>query len=208
VADAGGDKQRSLRAEELAAEPMVQFRRWYAEAQDAAQPEPEVLNLATVGPDGVPSSRFVLLKAADERGFTFYSNYRSRKGCDIDGNPVAALAFRWWVLDRQVRAVGVVEVTSPEESDAYFASRARESQLGAWASEQSQVIASRSVIEDRLADLEIRFAGVDVPRPPWWGGLRVVPTAVEFWQSRPSRLHDRFRYARDGKGWRIDRLAP
>lgn len=205
---AGSEGRRTLDVDGLAAAPMVQFRRWYTEAEAAGQPEPDAMSVATVGATGWPSSRFVLLKAADERGFTFYTNYRSAKGGELDANPVAAIAFRWQVVDRQVRAVGIVEVTSPEESDAYFASRARGSQLGAWTSDQSQVIESRSVIETRLAEVEVRFAGVDVPRPPWWGGLRVVPTMVEYWQSRPNRLHDRLRYTRDGEAWLIQRLAP
>jgi pyridoxamine 5'-phosphate oxidase len=188
---------------------MAQFQRWFDQARQAGGPEPDAMSLATVGDGGMPSLRFVLLKGADESGFSFYTNYRSAKALDIDANPVAAIAFRWSALERQVRAAGQVVVTTPEESDAYFASRARESQLGAWASEQSRVIAGRSVLEERLAEMEARFAGVEVPRPPWWGGLRLVPATVEFWQGRPGRLHDRLRYRRaDNERWVIERLAP
>ncbi len=192
--------------------PMAQFQRWFAAAAAAGQPEPEAMSLATVGPGGVPSARFVLLRGADERGFTFYTNYRSPKAQEVDANPAAALAFRWATLDRQVRASGRVEVASPAESDAYFASRPRPSQLGAWASEQSQVIGSRQELESRLAEMERRFAGAEVPRPPWWGGLRVVPAVVEFWQGRAGRLHDRIRYRQgdgpEGVNWTMQRLAP
>ena len=208
VTGAGPGTPRDLAKADLAGDPMTQFRRWFSDAKASGEPEPEAMNVATAGPGGVPSSRFVLLKMADERGFTFYTNYRSPKGAEVDANPVAALAFRWAVLDRQVRAVGPVTVSSPEESDAYFASRARGSQLGAWASDQSQIIDERSVLEDRLAEVETRFAGGEVPRPAWWGGLLVVPTTVEFWQGRPSRLHDRLRYLRRDDGWQIDRLSP
>lgn len=198
-----------LTEDDVAPAPMAQFRLWFDNAREADQAEPDAMSLATIGEGGVPSSRFVLLKGVDERGFTFYTNYRSAKCSELDANPVASIAFRWARLERQVRAGGAVEVTSPEESDAYFASRSRESQLGAWASEQSRVIAGRAALEARLAVMEARFAGAEVPRPPWWGGLRLVPATVEFWQGRPGRLHDRLRYRRaDGGEWVIERLSP
>jgi pyridoxamine 5'-phosphate oxidase len=187
---------------------MVAFHRWFAEAQASGEAEAEAVSLATVGRDGLPAVRFVLLKRADDRGFVVYTNYRSKKGADIDAHPVAALAFRWPVLQRQVRATGWVEPVTPEESDAYFASRPRLSQLGAWASPQSEVIDGRGELLSRLTDAERRFAGRDVPRPPWWGGLRIEPSVVEFWQGRDNRLHDRLRYRRDGERWVIERLAP
>jgi pyridoxamine 5'-phosphate oxidase len=192
----------------MASTPMVTFTRWFAQAQASGEAEAEVVSLATVGNDGLPAVRFVLLKAADARGFVVYSNYRSKKGADIDAHPVAALAFRWALLNRQVRATGRVKPLAPEESDAYFASRPRLSQLGAWASPQSQVIDGRLELQRRLTDAEERFAGHEVPRPPWWGGLRIEPSVVEFWQGRDNRLHDRLRYRRDGEGWLIERLAP
>lgn len=187
---------------------MAHFARWFSEARDSGEPEPEAMALSTAGAGGVPSCRFVLLKAADERGFVFYTNYRSAKGRELDANPVAALAFRWQILGRQVRAVGAVQVLSAGESDSYFATRPRGARLGAWASPQSQVLAGRSQLERRVEEVTRRYAGTEVPRPPWWGGLRVVPDAVEFWQGRADRLHDRFRYQRDDGGWIVQRLAP
>jgi len=190
--------------------PMVMFNRWFDDARNSGEAEAEAVSLATVGGDGFPSVRFVLLKSADEHGFVVYSNYRSRKGADIDAHPVASLAFRWALLHRQVRATGRVAPVAPEVSDAYFASRPRLSQLGAWASPQSQVIDGRGELHRRLREVEQRFAGRDIPRPPWWGGLRIEPSAVEFWQGRDNRLHDRLRYRREevNEGWLIERLAP
>jgi pyridoxamine 5'-phosphate oxidase len=164
--------------------------------------------LATADADGMPSVRMVLLNGVDERGFVFYTNYRSAKAEALAANPRAALVFRWHGQGRQVRVAGTVEPVAAEESDDYFATRPRESQLGAWASPQSEVIRDRAALEDRLAAVENRFDGADVPRPAHWGGYRVVPARIEFWQQGPGRLHDRIRYLRTDGGWQLDRLAP
>jgi pyridoxamine 5'-phosphate oxidase len=205
---------RELREADLADEPTTQFVAWFDEAVAAGQPEPEAMCVATATLDGVPSARMVLLKAYDHRGFTFYSNEESHKGAELAANPVAALTWRWHLLDRQVRVAGRVERVSEEEADAYFASRHRGSQLGAWASSQSAVIDAepgrepREVLEADVAAVEARFAGIDVTRPPYWGGFRVVPEVVEFWQGRERRLHDRLRYRRAEGGWIVERLFP
>ncbi len=194
---------------DLDADPIVQFRSWLATALAEDPLDPTAMVLATVDREGRPSARVVLLKGIDERGFVFYTNYRSRKGRELDENPRAALVFFWPALDRQVRVEGDVERTSREESEAYFASRPLGSRLGAWASEQSEVLAGRGELEERLRELEERFAAGDVPLPEFWGGYRLRPGLVEFWQGRPSRLHDRFRYTRlPEDGWRIERLSP
>jgi pyridoxamine 5'-phosphate oxidase len=189
-------------------DPMRQFGRWYAEAEAAGSPEPDAMTLATASPAGVPSARTVLLRGFDERGFTFYTNYDSRKGQDLVGNPTAALVFRWAAVDRQVCVSGRARKVSRAESDAYFRSRPVGSRRGAWASAQSRVVESRAVLDRRLAEVTARFPGDDVPRPPFWGGFRVFPTVMEFWQSRPDRLHDRIRFRRVRGGWTIDRLWP
>ncbi|WP_144636597.1 pyridoxamine 5'-phosphate oxidase [Bordetella genomosp. 13] len=196
-----------LLEDEAAASPFDQFSHWFDQALDARVPEPNAMTLATVDADGQPSARTVLIKGYDARGFVFFTNYDSRKGHDIAANPRAALLFFWQPLERQVRIEGRMEFTSPEESDAYYASRPVGSRLGAWASEQSRPV-TREVLEAREREYRERY-GDQPPRPPHWGGYRLVPTAFEFWQGRPSRLHDRLRYLPDGKaGWRIDRLAP
>jgi pyridoxamine 5'-phosphate oxidase len=190
-------------------DPIAQFRAWYAEAQAGGADYPEAMTLATATADGRPSARVVLLRGCDERGFAFYTNYLSRKGQELYGNPRAALVFYWYRLDRQVRIEGTVEVLTAAESDAYFRSRPQGHQLGALASPQSEVIAGREVLERNLAELTARYPeGSEVPRPPQWGGYRVVPEVIEFWQNRANRLHDRLRYRREGGVWVLERLAP
>lgn len=193
----------------VAAEPVTQFLAWFDEARTAQLREPNAMTLATATADGAPSARIVLLKGVDDRGFVFYTDYRSRKGSDLAANPRAALVFHWMELERQVRVTGLVERTSRADGERYFATRPLGSRIGAWASHQSQVIEGRGELERREAEAAARFADGDVPLPPHWGGFRVVPAALEFWQGRPSRLHDRLRYVRDGgDAWRIERLSP
>jgi pyridoxamine 5'-phosphate oxidase len=188
--------------------PLQQFERWLQEAIAARIPEPTAMTLATAGADGRPSTRVVLLKGCDPRGFVFYTNYRSRKAQDLAARPQAALQFHWVELERVVRIEGRVELTSAEESDAYFATRPLDSRIGAWASPQSQVITSRAVLVTEGARIGARYL-LDPPRPPHWGGYRVVPDLFEFWQGRKSRLHDRLRYALQADGsWLRQRLAP
>lgn len=197
-----------LRPEDLDPDPFTLFARWYALAQERACHDPSAMALATATPDGRPSVRMVLLKGFDARGFVFYTNYESRKGRELARNPFAALVFYWPDLRRQVRASGRVVRVSDTESDAYFATRPLGSRLSAVVSPQSAVIGSREELERRAAEL-VAAAPAGPPRPPYWGGLRLVPEEFEFWQSRPDRLHDRFRYTlRPEGGWRIERLAP
>lgn len=189
--------------------PFQQFQKWFDQALAAQLLEPNGMTLATTTPDGKPSARIVLLKNFDKRGFVFYTNYESHKGQELAQNPQAALVFWWPELERQVRIEGRVEKVSDAESDAYFHSRPLGSQLGAWASEQSQAIDSREVLEHRLQELKEKYQDREIPRPSHWGGYRVIPELVEFWQGRPSRLHDRLQYRRLENGsWLIERLSP
>ena len=189
--------------------PFKQFQIWFDQTLAAQLPEPNAMTLATAKSDGKPSARMVLLKNFDERGFVFFTNYRSQKGQELADNPQAALVFWWAELERQVRIEGRVEKVSDQESDEYFHSRPLNSRLGAWVSEQSQVVKSREFLELRLQELKTQYENQDVPRPPHWGGFRVIPTVVEFWQGRPSRLHDRLNYRRlDNGSWLIERLSP
>lgn len=190
----------------MAGTPFEQFTQWFAQALEAGVAEPNAMTLATVGPDQAPSARIVLLKGFDENGFVFYTNYESRKGRDLAAHPQAALLFFWQPLERQVRIEGRIEKTTAEESDAYFRSRPLGSRIGAWVSPQSQPI-SREALEARYAELTA-LLGDDPQRPPHWGGYRVVPHRVEFWQGRPSRLHDRLAYELQGDAWVLQRLAP
>ncbi|MDM9379974.1 pyridoxamine 5'-phosphate oxidase [Chlorogloeopsis sp. ULAP01] len=189
--------------------PFIQFQKWFDQALAAQLPEPNAMTVATATPDGKPSARMVLLKDFDERGFVFFTNYNSQKGQELAENPQAALVFWWAELERQIRIAGYVEKASEQESDEYFQSRPFNSRLGAWASHQSQVIASREELEGRLQALQAKYENQDIPRPAYWGGLRVIPTEIEFWQGRPSRLHDRLLYTRlDDDSWKIERLSP
>jgi pyridoxamine 5'-phosphate oxidase len=197
-----------LLEKDLARDPFRQFEKWFQEAEAAKIPEPNAMTLATATREGRPSARTVLLKGLDGRGFVFFSNYESRKGRELDPNPHATLLFPWLVMERQIVVEGQVTKVPREESETYFHSRPRASQLGAWVSQQSSIISGRAVLEDSMKLLEQKYAGREVPLPPHWGGWRLMPETVEFWQGRRSRLHDRLRYRREQDGWTIERLAP
>ena len=195
---------------DLDSDPIVQWHAWYEQAASAGVSEPNAMTVATVDQHSAPDSRVVLARAVDARGFVFYTNYDSAKSQQILVNPVASAVFAWLDLHRQVRVRGTVQRIAETESDEYFASRPRESQIGAWASPQSQPIADRTIIETRMAEFRAKFENQDVPRPASWGGWRLTPNVIEFWQGRPSRLHDRFNYTLDAatNQWQIQRLAP
>ena len=197
-----------LKEGDLKEDPIEQFRIWFDDAKAAVTDRPEAMTLATAGTDGKPSARIVLLKGFDAHGFVFYTNYDSEKGDELAGNPFAALVFWWPPLDRQVRVTGAVEKVSRIESEAYFATRPRGSQIGAWASNQSKAIAGRGDLEERFHEMEHCYDKVEIPCPPNWGGYRVAPTHIEFWQGRSDRLHDRFCYHQNGDNWSIERLSP
>jgi len=198
----------TLDERDVDADPIRQFERWFADAAAARVPEPNAMTLSTATRDGVPSARIVLLKGVDANGFAFYTDYRSRKGAELAENPLAALTFLWKEIERQVRITGSVSRVSTQESDAYFRTRPLGSRLGAWASHQSAVLASREELEARVQDVIGRFPDGDVPLPPHWGGFRVAPDEIELWQGRPDRLHDRLLYRRGERGWEISRLSP
>lgn len=198
-----------LHAEGMAPEPIAQFEEWFDEARRADISRPNAMTLATTAPNGAPSARTVLLKQVDERGFVFFTNYRSRKARELAANPQAALVFWWSALERQVRVEGRVMRTAEEASDAYFHTRPRRSRLSAWASPQSETVEGRKALEERFAAVAAEYEDREAPRPPHWGGYRLTPHTVEFWQGRPGRLHDRLRYHRtDDDDWQIERLAP
>ena len=200
-------EDRPLRRSDLKDDPIELFLEWYGEAREIVRRDPDAMTLATAGEDGMPSARIVLLRGIDPRGFAFYTNYEGAKARELDHNPRAALAIHWKELDRQVRIQGAVTRTSPEESDEYFASRPRPAQLAACISRQSEPVESRDALEKEWRAIESEFPS-EVPRPAFWGGYRVEPQSIEFWQGRPGRLHDRFRYERTSGGRPVERLAP
>lgn len=201
-------KEPTLDAADLDPDPFKQFDTWFQQALGAGLTEPTAMTLATASRDGRPSARTVLLKGFDPRGFIFYTNHGSRKARELEENPHAALVLHWAPLERQVCITGTVSRASRDEAEAYFRTRPRASQLGAWASRQSEVVESREELERQMAELEARFRDREVPLPPFWGGFRLAPQTLEFWQGRAGRLHDRLRYRRDGGRWVIERLSP
>lgn len=209
IADIRKDyKQRSLDESDVVKDPVQQFSKWWEEAMNSEIDEVNAMTLATADAAGKPSARIVLLKGFDEKGFVFFTNYNSHKGGDIAANPFVSLVFFWKELERQVRIEGTISKVPAEDSDAYFNSRPAGSRIGAWASPQSKVIASREVIEKKVTELEKDFEDKPIERPPHWGGYVVAPQVIEFWQGRPSRLHDRIQYTRIETGWKVERLAP
>ncbi|MBN8459195.1 MAG: pyridoxamine 5'-phosphate oxidase [Verrucomicrobia bacterium] len=199
---------RGLHRADLAADPVTQFAAWFSQANELGVPEPNAMSLATVDAVGMPCQRAVLLKYFDESGFVFFTNYGSRKAAHIAANPNVCAIFPWITLERQIIIQGHAEKISTAESLRYFASRPRESQIGAWVSNQSEVITSRKFLMQKLAEIREKFSQGSIPLPSFWGGYRIVPTAVEFWQGGPARLHDRFLYQRENGGWKIERLSP
>lgn len=199
---------KALLETEVDTNPILQFQSWFEQTLEAELPEPNAMTLATINGEGKPAARMVLLKGVDQEGFAFYTNYLSRKGQDLAQTPWAALVFWWAELERQVRIEGQVTKVSDQETDSYFYSRPRGSQLGAWASEQSQVIGERTILEQRLQTLEQQYQDQPIPRPPHWGGYRLKPDLIEFWQGRPNRLHDRLCYRRYDHQWTLERLSP
>jgi pyridoxamine 5'-phosphate oxidase len=204
----GAEHDQTLELESLPSDPVVLFRRWYEDAERAGIHLPNAMALATAAADGRPSIRHVLLREIEDRGFVFYTNHGSRKGIELAENPRAAFSIYWRELDRQISVTGNVSRVSDQESDAYFATRPREARLGAWTSRQSSEIGSREELMERFAAFDAEFPGDDVPRPSFWGGFRIDPGTVEFWQGRQHRLHDRFQYERGGDAWTIRRLSP
>ena len=204
----GAEHDQTLELESLPSDPVLLFRRWYEDAERAGIHLPNAMALATAAADGRPSIRHVLLREIDDRGFVFYTNHGSRKGTELAENPRAAFSIYWRELDRQISVTGDVSLVSDEESDAYFATRPREARLGAWTSRQSTEIGSRDELMRRFAAFDAEFPGDQVPRPSFWGGFRIDPSTVEFWQGRQHRLHDRFQYQRADDGWTIRRLSP
>lgn len=200
--------KHSLDEKDADKDPFKQFEKWYKDASDAEVAQPHALTLSTVDPSGRPSSRILYLRHFSNEGFIFYTNYHSKKGKDIEQNPFAAMNFFWSELERQVRVEGELKKISEKKSDAYFSSRPRESQLGAWVSQQSTLLKSREEMEEKFKELENKYEGKTVPRPPHWGGYILVPVLFEFWQGRPGRLHDRLRYCLDNNKWKIERLFP
>lgn len=200
--------KQSLDEKQVDENPIAQFEKWFKEAVEAKVNEPNAMTICTATIEGKPSARIVLLRNFNENGFVYYTNYNSRKGLEIQANPQCALLFFWPELERQVRIDGSIEKQSAEDSDLYFRTRPRTSKLGAWTSEQSKVIANRDILESEYEKFSAMFPGEEVPRPPHWGGYTVNPSTIEFWQGRPSRLHDRILYTKENKAWKIERLAP